>query len=165
MAANQFRCRDLNNSTIYLFAESDPVIESSENLVFAPYNLRYPRLDEQVGASELNFEENKWDLIFDFTDMDESGQKLIHFKQMDPSEFSMIDQKIEGIEEDPVQGFPVPSRYGGYAQDNDPSQRESDGTFDIRTTSAAEAQKIYEDSQKSHEVPPPQGRFSFASPS
>ena len=42
VACQQFRCRDLNNSKIYLFCQNDPVIESSTNLSFGPYNFGYP---------------------------------------------------------------------------------------------------------------------------
>lgn len=37
-----------NSSTIFLYAANDPIIESSQNLKFAPYNVAYPFLDEQV---------------------------------------------------------------------------------------------------------------------
>lgn len=36
------------SSTVFLYAANDPIIESSVNLKFAPYNLAYPHLDEQV---------------------------------------------------------------------------------------------------------------------
>ena len=38
----------------------------------------------------------------------------------------------------------MPVRYGGTAPDNDLSQHEGDGTFDIRTTSKEDAEKLYE---------------------
>lgn len=40
----QFRCRDLIDSTVYVYSPNEPIIESSSNLVFAPYNLKYPWL-------------------------------------------------------------------------------------------------------------------------
>jgi protein XRP2 len=45
VACQQFRCRDFSNSTIYLYAMNDPVIEASSGLKFAPYNLMYAGLD------------------------------------------------------------------------------------------------------------------------
>jgi len=33
---------------VYLYAANDPVIESSNNLKFAPFNLAYPMLDEHA---------------------------------------------------------------------------------------------------------------------
>jgi protein XRP2 len=41
VASSQFRCRDLTNSTCYLYTPNDPIVESSNNLTFAPYNLKY----------------------------------------------------------------------------------------------------------------------------
>jgi hypothetical protein len=43
------------------------VIESSNNLTFAPYDFCYPHLDEHVKAVGFNVEATKWNLIFDFT--------------------------------------------------------------------------------------------------
>jgi len=39
---------------VYLYAANDPIIESSNNLKFAPYNVAYPLLDEQV--KEIGFD-------------------------------------------------------------------------------------------------------------
>ena len=76
------------DSTVYLFTETEPAIESSNNLTFAPYNVSYPHQDEHLTQSELNPEDNKWDLIFDFTETNEAGEKELHYKLMDPSEFN-----------------------------------------------------------------------------
>jgi hypothetical protein len=38
----------LVSSTIFLFAANDPIIESSNGLIFAPFNYTYPQLDQQV---------------------------------------------------------------------------------------------------------------------
>ena len=38
----QFRCRDLKNSRVYVYTPNDPIVESSVNLTFAPFNLKYP---------------------------------------------------------------------------------------------------------------------------
>lgn len=75
-ACNQFRWRDLTNSVVYLFCETEPVIESSNNLTFAPYNVAYPLQDKHAEATELDVNENKWDMIFDFTDTNTNGVKV-----------------------------------------------------------------------------------------
>lgn len=146
---NQFRCRDLNNSTVYLYVQTDPIIESASNLVFAPYNLAYPLLDQHIQACEMDVSENKWDLVFDFTSTDESGEKVQHHKLLDPSEFQMITKTIEGIDDEPVEAIPVPAKYGGSGRDNNHNQPKVEGeTFDIRTTTAADAQKIFEEHER-----------------
>ena len=39
------------SSTVYLYVANEPVIESSSNLKFAPFNATYPKLDEHVQAA------------------------------------------------------------------------------------------------------------------
>ena len=53
VACSQFRCRDLYKTTIYLYAANDPVIESSDSLVFAPYNLTYPEQRQHAANANL----------------------------------------------------------------------------------------------------------------
>ena len=114
VACSQFRCRDLSDSTIYLFAQNDPIIESSSNLKFAPYNLAYPKLDEHVAAVGFNPAANKWELIFDFTERDEGK----NFNLLDPAEFKIRSIQVEEMEERPVTVFPFPKRYGGVIPDD-----------------------------------------------
>lgn len=57
---------------------------------------------------------------------------------------------VEGFD-DPdtyVNPFAIPQRYGGNAADNDLGKKHEGETFDIRTTSAADAQKIYDEHQR-----------------
>ena len=151
-----------------MFCETDPIIESSHGLTFAPYNLAYPFLDSQVEAWGMKIEENKWDFIFDFTDTNESGEKVKHFQMLDPSDFQIVYQSVEGVDRDPVLVFPIPQKYGGNATDNDTNKKEEEGiTFDIRTTSAADAQRIFDEQQRRKEAaqpapqPIPQSRVSY----
>jgi len=44
----------LHSSTVFLYVANDPIIESSSNLTFAPYNVAYPLLDEHVKAAGFN---------------------------------------------------------------------------------------------------------------
>jgi protein XRP2 len=46
VACQQFRCRDFKNSSIFLYAANDPIIEASSGLRFGPFNLGYPKLAE-----------------------------------------------------------------------------------------------------------------------
>lgn len=91
---------------------------------------------------------NRWDLIFDFTEYDESGNKLSNFHVIDPSEFSIVTKEVEGDETAPS-SIPVPQKYGGSLPDNDPSQRQvHEGMSEFKIgTSIADAQKQYEAAQ------------------
>jgi hypothetical protein len=55
------------SSTVFLYTPNDPIIESSKNLKFAPYNVSYPLLDQHATTVGFDVTQNKWDLIFDFT--------------------------------------------------------------------------------------------------
>lgn len=137
-----------------MFAGSDPIIESATHVTFAPYNLAYPLLDQHIEAAGLDPSDNKWDLVFDFTDTNEEGVKEKHFELLDPSEFQVVQQTVEGIEDEPVQGFPIPSKYGGTGRDNDPTktQLQEGVVFDIKTTTAADAQKIFDEQERRREL-------------
>jgi hypothetical protein len=67
-----------------LHAQNDPVIEASSNLRFAPYNIAYPQLGAHVQAAGLNPNENKWELVFDFSNKGESN-----FAVIPPEEFQI----------------------------------------------------------------------------
>jgi len=66
---------------LYLYALNDPIIESSGNLTFAPYNVAYPLLDKQAASVGFDTTVNKWDLIFDFT----KGETKDNYQFLDPS--------------------------------------------------------------------------------
>jgi hypothetical protein len=63
------------------FVANDPIIESSGNLTFAPYNVAYPLLDKQAASVGFDTTVNKWDLIFDFT----KGETKDNYQFLDPS--------------------------------------------------------------------------------
>jgi len=96
-----------HSSTIYLYAQNDPIIESSDNLTFAPYNLSYPFLLEQMNEAELDPYHNRWDVIFDFTEKEVEGVKISNFKTLDPAQFEIHQIPIEGIDH-PFSKLPLP---------------------------------------------------------
>jgi protein XRP2 len=53
VSCGQFRCRELTDSSVYLYTPNDPIIESSSNLTFAPYNFKYPLLKQHAEAADL----------------------------------------------------------------------------------------------------------------
>jgi hypothetical protein len=116
VACQQFRCRDLKNCTIYLYAANDPVIEASSNLTFAPFNIGYPHLREHAIAAGLDPAVNKWELVFDFSHKGEDN-----FKVLPPSEWSTRIEAIEGFESEAGEiVFDYPVRYGGTQSDSKP---------------------------------------------
>merc|ERR1712060_876233 len=95
VACQQFRCRDFTNSSIYLYAANDPIIEASSGLKFAPFNIGYPKLNEHA-VSASNDTENKWELVFDFSD--QQGENKGNFTYLPPSEFSTELMEIPGFD-------------------------------------------------------------------
>lgn len=48
------------SSTIYLCVNSQPTIEASQNLKFAPYNFGYPGLEEHLKESGIDMSNTKY---------------------------------------------------------------------------------------------------------
>ena len=92
----------MSSSTVYLYSQNDPVIESSSNLTFAPYNLAYPHLLEHFADANLDSDKNRWDLVFDFTGTNADGKKEEHFKMLPPEEFAIVTKTVEGFEVEPT---------------------------------------------------------------
>lgn len=102
---------------MFLYAQNDPIIESSNNIVFAPYNLEYPHLKEQMEEAGLTCTNNRWDVIFDFTEKKEEGTN-VNFSILAPEEFALKKIEIEGDDFPPFH-LPVPVKFGGDLPDND----------------------------------------------
>lgn len=83
---------------VNLYTPNDPIVESSKNLTFGPYNLKYPFLKSHSETSVLLGEYvddegvtqtkvNKWNLIFDFTKNSDGSE---NFKLISPNDFRII---------------------------------------------------------------------------
>jgi protein XRP2 len=128
VACQQFRCRDLTNSSVMLYAANDPVIEASSNLKFGPFNLSYPKLGEHAAAAELNPNENKWELVFDFTDKGSPNYTVIP-----PAEWKTEVLNLPDSDAQPEAVFDYPKRYGGNASDEPPESSAEHNAFGITT--------------------------------
>lgn len=73
-----------------------------------------------MAEAHLDPNNNRWDLIFDFTEYDEAGNKKENFHVIEPSDFSIVTKEVEG-DDTPASSIPVPQKYGGSLPDNDPS--------------------------------------------
>ena len=83
------------DTTVYVYTPNDPIVESSSNLTFAPYNLKYPFLKEHSDSAVITGDfvdddgktvtkTNHWNQIFDFTKRSDGA---LNFKFLDISEF------------------------------------------------------------------------------
>lgn len=117
------------------------MIESSTNLTFAPFNVGYPRLRDQAKEAEIDPNENKWELIFDFTPIkNDEDENAKNYQIMPPNDWKTEMIEIEGTHEDDgqpygpaelVMGYPL--RYGGTLSDTPPESSAEHNAFGITT--------------------------------
>ncbi|CAK0880503.1 unnamed protein product [Prorocentrum cordatum] len=67
LACRQLRTRDCASCTFHLHSHTEPVIESSSDLSFAPFAAEYPGLSAQFKQVGFVASRNLWTAIFDFT--------------------------------------------------------------------------------------------------
>jgi hypothetical protein len=81
-----------------VYTPNDPIIESSQNVIFAPYNMKYTFLKEHSDSAvimgdfadddgKIVTKTNHWNQIYDFTKRDD-GQLNYQFE--DASSFKVV---------------------------------------------------------------------------
>lgn len=100
---------------MFLYAANDPVIESSKNVTFYPYNVTYPKLAEHCKAADLLIEENKWNLVFDFTPNKEGG---LNYDIGEAKDWKLETIKLDGFDDPAEYVIPYPVKYGGTIPDD-----------------------------------------------
>eukprot|EP00656_Telonema_subtile_P050623 TRINITY_DN6605_c0_g2_i2.p1 TRINITY_DN6605_c0_g2~~TRINITY_DN6605_c0_g2_i2.p1 ORF type:complete len:308 (-),score=41.05 TRINITY_DN6605_c0_g2_i2:41-964(-) len=73
IACKQLRTRDCKRCIIFLYSKTDPVIETSSDMTFAPFNGAYPGLGKHFKSASLDPSTNKWANIFDFNKDDDTA--------------------------------------------------------------------------------------------
>lgn len=66
LASHQIRIHNAHRSKMYIRARSNPIIEHSDELQFAPYCPAYPGSDEQLRAAGLHEDNGLWQEVQDF---------------------------------------------------------------------------------------------------
>lgn len=62
----QLRTRDCEDCRFGIHIQSDPIIESSSGMRFAPFSGTYPQLEEHLHASRIAQFSNNWYKVYDF---------------------------------------------------------------------------------------------------
>ena len=62
----QCRIHNATKTCFYIHVNSEPVIEHSEEVMFAPYNVEYNDLNKQWSQCDVDKKVNKWDQVKDF---------------------------------------------------------------------------------------------------
>jgi hypothetical protein len=108
-----------------VYTPNDPIIESSTNLTFAPYNLRYPFLKEHSESACITGQfidddnitvtkTNHWNSIFDFTKKEVPNYNLLNAQEFKIDQAQqLLNKTIEGKGSDPDFLFELPLEYGG----------------------------------------------------
>ena len=83
LACKQLRTRDCHNCTFYLYAKTEPIIELSDGICFAPFLGGYPEQAQHMKSANLDPSYNLWWGVFDFND---EFKTLNHWKYLDEKE-------------------------------------------------------------------------------
>ncbi|CAE8674458.1 unnamed protein product, partial [Polarella glacialis] len=67
MAVQQLRTNNCRRCTFFLYSKTEPIIETSEDLAFAPWTASYPGCRAQFEQTRFDPERNLWNGVFDFT--------------------------------------------------------------------------------------------------
>ena len=108
--ARQVRFRNCENLKVFTYCPSDPAVESSFNIYFAPFNAFFPHLKELFVKGEFKKEEkNHIDTPYDFTPGEELGGGADHYLKLPEEEF-YIKVVNDG-------NSPVEEMYDGYSKE------------------------------------------------
>ncbi|KAJ8516954.1 hypothetical protein ON010_g18385 [Phytophthora cinnamomi] len=69
----QLRTRDCSSCSIYLYSLTDPIIETSQDITFAPFNGAYCGIERNFTDARLEPINNHWSQVYDFNDPDKTG--------------------------------------------------------------------------------------------
>uniref|UniRef100_A0A0N5C8F6 C-CAP/cofactor C-like domain-containing protein n=1 Tax=Strongyloides papillosus TaxID=174720 RepID=A0A0N5C8F6_STREA len=93
----QLRTRDCNDLSLFVFCQTQPIIEESTRIRFSPLFLNYEGLEDQLLSTSLSPFINKWNKVHDFTPLPQGsnyvtrettdysgfGDKLYHIKEQE----------------------------------------------------------------------------------
>jgi len=89
------RTKDCHRCSFFLYSKSEPVIEDSTDLVFAPWAAKYPRCREHFELAGFDPKRNFWNAIFDFSGKTEkSNWRISGFEEV-------VELKVELPDEPP----------------------------------------------------------------
>ncbi|KAJ1460402.1 tubulin binding cofactor C-domain-containing protein [Pelagophyceae sp. CCMP2097] len=74
LCCKQLRTRDCHNCTFYLYSQTEPIIETSSGIAFAPFCGGFPNQKELMKVGNLDPQCNLWWGVFDFNDAQKTGK-------------------------------------------------------------------------------------------
>lgn len=132
IATGQLRTRNCVDCTFFVHAHTEPIIETSKNLAFAPFAASYPGLTEHFKKAGLKPEKNFWCAIFDFSGRaDAANWRILPLAECEELEVAFPSEGLRGWEcpsaalsqELLCEPPPVSSESAGHAVSNIPQTR------------------------------------------
>ena len=109
LIARQLRFRDCENIKCFTYCPTDPAVENSFNIYFAPFNAFFPHLKELFVNNNFNkTESNHINTPYDFTADKVIGNGAQHFLMLPENEF-VIEKIKDGND-------PIEEMWEGYSQ-------------------------------------------------
>ncbi|OMJ65969.1 hypothetical protein SteCoe_37356 [Stentor coeruleus] len=108
VACKQLRVKNCTNFTFFLYSASDPHIESSFDMRFAPYNFSYPGQNLDFKKAGFDENQNRWCKVYDHSSAEGDG----HFSLLPSNQFRKVEKRIDGYG-NPINPVPIPQQYGG----------------------------------------------------
>lgn len=93
VACRQFRVKECEGMTVFLYAARDPHLELSSDITIGPYNFAYPLQDQHFQKAGLDPKANLWSQIYDHTPAKEGRNWLL----LDKEDYHPVAYEIEGL--------------------------------------------------------------------
>ena len=106
VACRQFRMKECEGMTVFLYAARDPHLEMSSDITIGPYNFAYPLQDQHFQKAGLDPKANLWSQIYDHTPAKEGRNWVL----LDKEDYHAVSYEIEGLGQ-PVDPVVKPSLY------------------------------------------------------
>merc|ERR1712139_80400 len=119
LASQQLRTNNCNRCTFFMHARTEPIIETSDDLAFAPWAASYPKCSAHFQQAGFDPQKNLWNSIFDFSGkVDRSHWRILPLKEVlelsveldePPSETSPANNPVPRVTHDMLCAEPAPS--------------------------------------------------------
>ena len=104
--ATQVRFRDCENLKVFTYVKTDPAVENSFNIFFAPYNVFFPHLSELFQTAKFDKNEaNHIGTPYDFTVDAVLGGGAPHYGLLPKEEFYIEEINEGGLSEEMYEGY------------------------------------------------------------
>ena len=104
--ATQVRFRDCENLKVFTYVKTDPAVENSFNIFFAPYNVFFPHLRELFQTAKFDKNEpNHIGTPYDFTVDAVLGGGAPHYGLLPKEEFYIEEINEGGLPEEMYEGY------------------------------------------------------------